>query len=284
MSGWISQRLGTRARGASRLLPSIALLCFSAACADSGEAGTCHYQSSSSSGGICRLDLRCEGYDLAASCTDVDCVCLVDGAKTGQTFAANGLCATPLPEQIRQVETRCAPPAAPADGGASGDGQVDPRCPPKAYTGMACGTEALGATCAGAAACFCNGPVNIATTCVCEEGAAFGRVWRCDPDCKSACEPDAGVAKPDQGASGNACVVPPQCIESTTGSASSITVITSMCTKLGGTRTAACSKDHHDQCLVASQEVVIYTDKTIPQYDPYASQHACSSVGGSFTP
>ena len=149
---------------------------------------------------------------------------------------------------------------------------------------MACRKEDLGATCNGTAACYCNGPVNISTTCVCEEGTAFGRAWRCKPDCKSACKPDGGVTKPDQGASGPACAVAPQCIESTTGSASSIQLIATMCSKLGGTSTAACSKDHHDQCLVTSQEVVIYTDKTIPQYDPYSSQNACNSVGGSFTP
>jgi hypothetical protein len=74
---------------------------------DPGPAGRCQYQSSSSSGGICRIDLVCSGTRLAASCTDTDCVCILDDVTTGQHFTPGGFCALTEAEQQRLVEASC---------------------------------------------------------------------------------------------------------------------------------------------------------------------------------
>jgi hypothetical protein len=264
----------------------VGIIALGAGCSGGGVAGRCQVRSSSSSGGICRVDLTCGGFDLAASCTETDCACIVDEASTGQRFPADGFCDQTEVEQGRRAEASC---QLPSDAGPTAEASgSDPRCPPSAYTGMACRAEDVGATCPGTAACFCSGPVNISTTCVCEEGTALGRSWRCADDCESACaKPDAGApdaAKPDQGAAGTACLLAPQCIESTTGSASSLALIAKVCGQVGGTYVAGCETDHHDQCMVAKQEVVLYTDKTDPFYDSLASEASCNQLAGVFTP
>lgn len=75
-----------------------------------------------------------------------------------------------------------------------GDGGGMGGCPAvKAYTGMVCHEEDVGPTCPGTAACFCQGPINIDTTCVCENDPGFGMAWKCGDDCASACADGGGA-------------------------------------------------------------------------------------------
>lgn len=292
MSYWTTTHRQVLTQFARKLIVAGITLSFGAGCSDSGT-GRCQYQSSSNSGGICRVDLTCGGVDLAASCTDSDCNCIVNGARTAQSFAANGFCDQSEAEQSQRAEASC---TLPSDAGSTGDASGDdPRCESLVYNGMACHAEDVGATCAGTAACFCSGPVNVSTTCVCEEGTAFGRAWRCEDACKSACTPDAGspatdagspdaAAKPDEGAAGSACFLAPQCMETITGSANSLAAIAKICDQAGGSYVAACDTDHHDQCMLAQYELVIYTDKNNPLYDSVTSKAECEKNGGVFTP
>ena len=80
-------------------------------------------------------------------------------------------------------------------GGSAGAGAGGPGdCPAvAAYTGMTCHPEDVGPTCPGTAACFCEGPINIETTCVCENHPTFGRAWKCGDDCASACAGSGGA-------------------------------------------------------------------------------------------
>ena len=288
MNSFTQQDPHSRIGDASLLVAGVSLAIL-AGCGSGDAAGRCQIQSSSSSGGICRLDLACGGWELAASCSDVDCACIVNGASTGQRFIANGFCGQPEAEQGRLVEANCVLPS--DAGGKAADGGIDPRCPSLVNTGMACGAGDLNLTCPGTAACFCNKPVNISTTCVCKEGTAFGRAWRCTDDCQSACSADAGAPKLDQGAlkpdtaaGGTACFAEPQCIASTTGSSASIALIASVCSKVSGKAVTTCATSHHDQCVVAAQEIVIYTDKNHPLYDPLSSKAGCDQLGGGFIP
>jgi hypothetical protein len=260
-------------------------LSLASACDNRSSSGpSCTWQSSSNSGGICRTDVLCSGTQVAASCTDAECTCLVSDSATGERFPADGFCAASESEQTRRVGARCAPSGS-ADAGSAMDAAVGfaPYCATSpVISGATCTSSAEGDRCPANVYCDACGR-NVMATCVCTADS-LGYSFACSDPCGSCGVPDAGTEPVDAGPL-NACLSGPQCTASSDGSSESIELIAGVCDKVGGTFVASCATDHHDRCVVATYGIVIYTDKTAADYDPVSSREGCEgTLGGVFTP
>jgi hypothetical protein len=221
---------------------------------------------------------------VAASCTDTECACLVSDAVTGERFPADGFCGASESEQTRRVGDRCAPSGS-ADAGSVMDAAVGfaPYCATSpVIAGATCTSSAEGDRCPANVYCDECGR-NVMATCVCMSGA-LGYSFACSDPCGSCGVPDAGTVPTDAGPL-TACLSGSQCTASTDGSTESVELIAGVCADIGGTFVATCAMDHHDRCTVAAYGIVIYTDKTVADYDAVASRMSCEMLTGAvFTP
>lgn len=249
----------------------------------SSSGHACTWQSSSSSGGICRTDVLCSGTQVAASCTDAECSCVVSGTPTGERFPADGFCAATESEQTRRVGARCDTSGPAVDAGSTEE--FAPYCATSpVVAGATCTSSAEGDRCPASVYCDACGS-SVTTSCVCTT-SALGYSFACADPCGSCAMPDGGTTPvPTDAGPLRACLSGPQCTDSIDGSSDTIALIADVCDEVGGTFVAGCDTDHHDRCTVATYGIVIYTDKTAADYDAAASREGCEgTLGGVFTP
>lgn len=247
----------------------------------SSSGPSCTWQSSSNSGGICRTDALCDGTQVAASCTDAECTCVVSGTPTGERFPADGFCGASESEQTRRVGARC-DTSGPTDAGSPVG--FEPYCATSpVIAGATCTSSAEGDRCPANVYCDTCGR-SVMASCVCTSGS-LGYSFVCSDPCGSCGVPDGGTPVPTDAGPLTACLSGAQCTASIDGSSESVELIAGVCADVAGTFVAACDTDHHDRCTLAAAGVVIYTDKTAAGYDPVASRMSCEMISGAvFTP